>query len=240
MNIRTVFLRLAEERKLSHAYLFSGNDKRQKETLLGDVWSLLRVQTPDRLDIAPGEGESAREITIAQIRGLAEFAVLSPWNSPVKGVVIRDAHAMNPEAQSAFLKVLEEPRSATIFFLLTEHPELLFDTIRSRTQEFAFFSLVPVHAPARALAEFKTLRQSTIAERFAYAQKLAQTPEKVSAKVELWLLAARARLHEALKANSKDVQPLLGAVKTMQEIHALLRTTSANPRLALENLLLRL
>lgn len=49
-------------------------------------------------------------------------------------VVIRDAETMGTAAQTAFLKLLEEPGPNVHFILVTHAPELLLPTIRSRTQ----------------------------------------------------------------------------------------------------------
>lgn len=43
---------------------------------------------------------------------------------------------MNQECANALLKLLEEPPSKTVFILVSEEPERLLETIRSRTQRF--------------------------------------------------------------------------------------------------------
>lgn len=49
-------------------------------------------------------------------------------------VIISDAAKMNIQAQSALLKILEEPRDNLYFILLTTEPQVLTATIRSRCQ----------------------------------------------------------------------------------------------------------
>lgn len=44
---------------------------------------------------------------------------------------------MNQTCANKMLKLLEEPPSKTVFLLVSEHPELLLETIRSRVQTFA-------------------------------------------------------------------------------------------------------
>lgn len=58
-----------------------------------------------------------------------------------KVFVIEEAHTMNAQAQNALLKTLEEPAGRTVITLLTEQPDLLLPTIRSRCQTIRFFSL---------------------------------------------------------------------------------------------------
>ena len=50
-------------------------------------------------------------------------------------VIIERAETMGVPAQNAFLKLLEEPPSATHFILLTNNPLKLLPTIRSRVQQ---------------------------------------------------------------------------------------------------------
>ena len=72
-------------------------------------------------------------------------------------IIIDDADAMNPMAQNALLKLLEEPND-TIHFLLTTHSvEKLLPTIRSRLQHFA----VP---PISQLASSKLLASKAVTD----------------------------------------------------------------------------
>jgi DNA polymerase-3 subunit delta' len=53
-------------------------------------------------------------------------------------VIISDAHAMNPEASNALLKILEEPPDKTIFILTTDHIRDLLPTVVSRCHPVRF------------------------------------------------------------------------------------------------------
>lgn len=55
-----------------------------------------------------------------------------------KVCIIWQAEKMNQECANTLLKTIEEPPSQTIFILTTEHPELILETIRSRTQTVVF------------------------------------------------------------------------------------------------------
>ena len=56
-------------------------------------------------------------------------------------VLIESADRMNPAAQNAFLKTLEEPPARTHLVLVTSAPELLLPTIRSRCHTVRFQSV---------------------------------------------------------------------------------------------------
>ena len=57
------------------------------------------------------------------------------YSSEYKAMIIWLPEAMNQEAANKILKILEEPWEKTLFILVSEQPELLLQTITSRTQE---------------------------------------------------------------------------------------------------------
>ncbi len=58
-----------------------------------------------------------------------------------KVFVVEQADLMNPQAQNALLKTLEEPAGRTLIILLTDQPNALLQTIRSRSQVVRFAAL---------------------------------------------------------------------------------------------------
>jgi DNA polymerase-3 subunit delta' len=58
-----------------------------------------------------------------------------------KVFVVEQAELMNPQAQNALLKTLEEPAGRTLIILLTDQPNALLQTIRSRCQIVRFAAL---------------------------------------------------------------------------------------------------
>mgnify|MGYP001574494080 FL=1 len=198
------------------------------------------MRLPDQMQISPEGERGAAEITIAQIRSLSAFFAMSAWSSPYKVAVIQNAQCMNHEAQSAFLKLLEEPKGDAVFFLLTEYPDMLLHTIRSRTQEFKFYSFASDEIASGDIGAFKKLQEADLVTRFAHAKRLADAPEEITHTLHEWSLIARQLLHEAVQENPQTVPSLFGALSTIQETATLLRTTNVNPRLALERIMLHL
>lgn len=78
---------------------------------------------------APGKA-----IKIDDIRDAIEWLQLSPLQSIRKVFIIEDADHLNTAASNALLKVLEEPPSTSVIFLITDRPSYLKATIRSRCQ----------------------------------------------------------------------------------------------------------
>src|SRR5262249_46828703 len=63
---------------------------------------------------------------------LLEKAAMKPARNVGKVFVIEQAELMNPQAQNAMLKTLEEPAGRTLIILLTDQPGALLATVRSR------------------------------------------------------------------------------------------------------------
>jgi DNA polymerase III subunit delta' len=91
------------------------------------------------------KGKLRKEILVDQIRNdVLDPLSLPPYEGKRLVFLIQPADAMNPNAQNALLKSLEEPPSYVQFILVTANPAGLLPTIRSRCQEI---TLQPVSGP---------------------------------------------------------------------------------------------
>jgi DNA polymerase-3 subunit delta' len=98
-----------------------------------------RLLQPDALSEA-GEGEEreagkkkpSRQISVDQIRALADFTNLSAHRGGHRVVLIHPAEAMNNNAANALLKTLEEPTAHMLIILVSHKPQQLLPTILSR------------------------------------------------------------------------------------------------------------
>ena len=88
------------------------------------------VTTLSRL--ADDKGKQKQFITVDQIRALSADAVVLPNEAARKVYIIEQAETMNPAAQNAALKLLEEPPAGAVFLLCTTRPMQLLETVRSR------------------------------------------------------------------------------------------------------------
>lgn len=86
---------------------------------------------PDVITLAPEEG---KDFTVAQARALRADAYVTPNEGERKVYVLENAQRMNQNAQNALLKVLEEGPRYAAFLLLTENPDALLPTVRSRCE----------------------------------------------------------------------------------------------------------
>lgn len=98
------------------------------------------------------EGENELKVDLAR-RIKAENAVV-PNDGARRVTLIRHAHNLNPMAQNALLKELEEPPAYAFFVLTAEQPDTLLQTVRSRCTKFA---LAPAGEAAPDTAEAAAL-----------------------------------------------------------------------------------
>ena len=72
---------------------------------------------------------------------LVEKAAIKPAMGRGKVFVVEQADTMNAPAQNALLKTLEEPAGRALIVLVTDQPDQLLPTIRSRCQTLRFAAL---------------------------------------------------------------------------------------------------
>ena len=114
-----------------------------EEDACGECASCRRIARrvhADVLRIEPGETGA---IKIDQIREAIERSAYRPFEGRRRVVIIDRAEQMVVNAQDAILKTLEEPPNASTFILVTDTPDTLLPTIRSRCQRLRFGRLSP-------------------------------------------------------------------------------------------------
>lgn len=87
-------------------------------------------------------------IRIARARAIIQRANSKPFASSHNVFVIVRAETMREEAQNALLKLLEEPPSHCVLVFVTESPNAILYTIRSRCQRVRFGPLTPARLEA--------------------------------------------------------------------------------------------
>ena len=92
------------------------------------IFLYLQGDHPDFICIKPEK----TEIKVDQIRSIKDFVFIKPAISNRKVIFIQNAELMNPYAQNALLKVLEEPPYDTFFILVSNNLDKILPTIKSR------------------------------------------------------------------------------------------------------------
>lgn len=96
---------------------------------------------PDIMQVSPVK--KSRIIDVEAIENVIEMASLRPYEGDWRIFIINEADRMRGPAQNQLLKTLEEPLGPSVFILVSEYPQLLLPTIRSRCQRIRFRSLHP-------------------------------------------------------------------------------------------------
>jgi len=153
--VRDLLKRSLANDRLHHAWIFAGEESETEPVALGFAQAL-NCEREDGdfcgicaacADIAAGRhpdvhalkaASKSRQILIPQIRELERGLYLKASRARVKVAILHTADRMNESAQNAFLKTLEEPPPRTLFFLLTEEPHQLRETVLSRCLRIPF------------------------------------------------------------------------------------------------------
>ena len=150
-QLKSNLLSARRKGKLSHFYLISGPEGSGRHTLADALAQALMCEAPDgpcghcracrkiREHIHPdyilADDPSSRTVKVGFVREIRSDVFIRPNEGIRKIYLFPRAQDMGLEAQNALLKVLEEPPAYGVFLLLTDNPEKLLPTIRSRCVE---------------------------------------------------------------------------------------------------------
>jgi DNA polymerase-3 subunit delta' len=117
----------------------------------------------------PKGGRSpSKDIVVDQVRDLVDRRLaLRRFEGRRRFVLLDPADAMNPQAQNALLKTLEEPPADTTLVLVAASPDSLLPTIRSRCLRVAFGPIPPATLTARLEAEGRAPERARLAAALA-------------------------------------------------------------------------
>lgn len=215
--------RSLERGRLGHAYLFTGDELAELESVARTLAKTLNCQQPVR----NGQGEAvidccdacpscrkidadnhadvhwarpeskSRVITIDQMRELMREIQLKPNDAEYKVTIIAGADRMNPQAANAFLKTLEEPPSKSVLILLSTEPQRLLETILSRCLRLNFSAESGRKLDAAQFEWLTTFSGAASVEQHSLLGRYSLMDMLVRRLAEV-----RARIEESLKARS--------------------------------------
>jgi len=157
--IITTLQNAVEQRRLHHAYLFSGPRGCGKTTVARLLAKALNCEKgptahPDNtcsscLEIAQSRSMDVMEIDGASNRGIDDVRTLRetvryhPARDRYKVFIIDEVHMLTDPAWNALLKTLEEPPPRVVFIFATTEYREIPRTILSRCQHFEFKKVAP-------------------------------------------------------------------------------------------------
>ena len=104
---------------------------------------ILKGLHPDVLRLARDPASAGREIRVEPLRDLCAALQLAASAGGYKVGIIEEADQLNPSAQNALLKTLEEPPPRTVLILATANEDKLLPTVRSRCLRVVFAAQAP-------------------------------------------------------------------------------------------------
>jgi DNA polymerase-3 subunit delta' len=119
----------------------------------GECASCRRIARGVHPDVITVEAGDTGTIKIEQIRDVIDRAGYRPFEARRRVVIIDEADAMMAAAQSALLKTLEEPPSASVFILVSSLPDALLPTVRSRCPRLRMGALAPADVAAALMRD---------------------------------------------------------------------------------------
>src|SRR6266576_2697917 len=148
-----------DQKRLHHAYLFSGTRGVGKTTLARILAKCLNCETGVSsspcgkcsacVEIDAGrfvdlmEVDAATNTKVDEMRQLLENSVYAPSRGRFKVYVIDEVHMLSTSAFNAMLKTLEEPPEHVKFILATTDPQKIPVTVLSRCLQFNLKQMPP-------------------------------------------------------------------------------------------------
>jgi len=145
------------KKRISHFYLISGPEGSGKHTLAsllaaailcsgadapcGNCPACRKLRSGNHPDFITVDDPEHKTTAVKIVRQMRDDMFIRPNEADYK--IYLFPQELGIEGQNALLKILEEPPSYGVFILLTDNPEKLLPTVRSRCTELALQALEP-------------------------------------------------------------------------------------------------
>ncbi|WP_214851731.1 DNA polymerase III subunit delta' [Exiguobacterium sp. s193] len=237
--ISTILQNSLRTNRINHAYIFTGDyepllleaaqlfakslfcEQKDQVEPCNECRSCRRMDSGNLVDYYQIEPDGAT-IKKEQIQQLMHDLSLRGLEGDRQIYVVTQAHRMTPQAANSLLKFFEEPGEGKVAILLTNQPQLLLPTIRSRGQLLSFRPADRVMI-GQVLSE-KTSRDPELTQ--LAARVYSKIDDAEQALLEDWFVNARASVLQLMEelANRPADLPLfvqekwIGQFKNRQDV----------------------
>lgn len=112
---------------------------KQESSPCGECHGCIEASAGSHPDIITVEKEKDKTVLgVDVIRDMITECMIRPFQSKHKVFIIKDGDLLNPQAQNAFLKIIEEPPEYAVFVIVCTDSEQLLQTVRSRSVTVSF------------------------------------------------------------------------------------------------------
>ena len=162
--------------RISHFYLISGPKGSGKKTLAGLLAQAIlcrgshkpcgtcdpcrKIRNGNHPDFITVEDPEHKNVAVKIVRAFREDMFIRPNESDYK--IYLFPQDLGVEGQNALLKILEEPPQYGVFLLLTDNPEKILPTVRSRCTELKLLPLPPQTLMTYLSARFPDAEQEDL------------------------------------------------------------------------------
>lgn len=205
---------------------------------------------PDLLFVERGTEDT--RITIGQIRDVQSALRLGSNEGGRRVAVVQGAEWLNPQAQNALLRLLEEPPAGTSLVLVSSRASAIIATIRSRSVRIRFpaDASLGIRDPeageeiAQIVATLDALRSAPIGQLLDFAEQYRGARAIAAEGVTELIDVSAAWLRDEVKARVAEGETpgkrALDAHRSLQQLRRDLVQRNANPQMVAERLLLGL
>lgn len=162
--------------RVSHFYLISGPEGSGKKTLARLLSAAIVCQRSDKPclqcpacrkalanshpDVITVRDEEHKNVAVKLVREIREDMFVRPNEADRKIYIF--PQDLGVEGQNALLKILEEPPAYGVFMLLSDNPEKLLPTVRSRATELRLQALSPQELTPALKTQFPDADSQTL------------------------------------------------------------------------------
>jgi len=205
---------------------------------------------PDLLWVERGPEDT--RITIGQIRDVQAALRLGANEGGRRAAVIDGAEWLNPQAQNALLRLLEEPPPQTTMVLVASRASAIIATIRSRSMRIRFPAETDAgirdtgvsEEVAQIVATLDGLRSQSVGTLLDFAEQYrgarAPAAEGVTELIDVSAEWLREQVRNHVEAGATPSLRALDAHRSLQQLRRDLVQRNANPQMVAERLLLGL